>query len=288
MTLFMWHDMSTPLRTQSQQPSPAPARDSETLRTFIRTFFGVQLELLHQKIHDPQSLPSAVQQSLLEDATLGPRRLHQLLTHWTMFAQPMVQFEQLPAQPGQASWDRLLDLAMHAYNCHSSPTPEDQRNFAIHVVTQLTDWLCDGWQAYERNQAQLPWHGCFRYEVNDQGVAALHFYNAVCPASPFDHLPQRAAELQTITHELLALKNVHTVRMASWLNSLPVVQQLFPPSYVASIEPNGPYPNGLGWWGQLITRQGNVHPLKARQIREQKGFTYPRCVGYCPLKDMPS
>lgn len=267
---------------------PTSSGDAATLHTFVRSFFGLQLELLHQKIHDHQSLPPDMQERFGDDEGLTLQRLHQLFGHWTMFAQPMVQYEHVPAQPGQPSWDHLLDVAMHAYHRYSRPTLEDQHHFASNVITPLTEWLCNGWQAYERQQAQLPWHGCFRYETDDKGVASLHFYNADCPNSPLENPPVRAAELLSITRELHRLGNIHTLRMASWLNNLPAVQQLFPASYVASIEPNGPYPNGLGWWGQLITRQGGVHPFKAQQIREQKGFAYPRCLGHCPLKDMPS
>lgn len=297
----MTKHLQTPPPTQ---PSHRQASDATSRETFIRTFFGVQLELLHQKIHDPHALPAQVVSSNPEAAALPcnadgvavltPQRAHQLLTHWTMFAQPMVQFERLPAQPGQASWDRLLELVTHASLRYSSQTLADQHNFATAVVTPLSQWLGNGWSAYEQQQAKLPWRGCFRAEVNTtgdsglSGVASLHFYNAVRPASPFEDQPQRVAELKQITRELRSLKHVHTLRMASWLNHLPAVQQMFPPSYVASLVPNGPYPNGLGWWGQLITRQGDVHPQKAQQIREKIGFAHPRLLGTCPLNEMPS
>lgn len=283
--------MTHPPTPSQSQPAKGSSHDV-VVANFIRDFFGLQLELLHQKIYDPHALPPEVHESLsdvrpiarLNTADVTPQRLHQLFTHWTMFAQPMVQFEHLPARPGQPSWDRLLTLAMQASLEHSGQTLLDQCNFATQVVTPLMSWLCNGWQAYERNQAKLPWHGCFRSQVSDAGVASLHFYNAVCPASPFENLPDRAAELQKIICELRTLKNVHTVRMASWLNGLPVVQSLFPQSYTASLEPKGTYPNGLGWWGQLITRQGTIHPQKAQQIREKVGFTHTRLEGSCPLE----
>jgi hypothetical protein len=122
--------------------------------------------------------------------------------------------------------------------------------------------------------------------------AALHFFNASAPLSPFD-------DVRTLAGSLLGLIGncrsrfpaVKTLWCQSWLNSNPTFLALFPRSWLDSAAVRtteevdrrslGRAPLNTGnWWGQFMKSDGGFHHQRAQRFRESGG-QFPYCNRLC-------
>lgn len=259
-------------------PAPLPLAN-EARRTFVSEFFAVQLRLLHGKLRDPAALPAGAP----GDSNVL-RRTDRLARHWTMLSMVFQNATHTPTHLDNPAWAARIGVLQALFARY--PGPSDGEAFETRALDALIELLDAGWKAYERSDAERPWFGCFRGEVDPATrCLSLHVRNAVRPRSPFEDPAGRQAELRAICLEAeRSGEPPREVRCASWLNSLPAFQALFPQAYAESLKPEGPFPAGLGWWGQLIGRDGTLHRRRAEALRQTGHFEYPRLAGLCPFR----
>ncbi len=137
--------------------------------------------------------------------------------------------------------------------------------------------------------------GCFHYMYPWRGepTVSVQFENRdLTPHGTLsqERIPARMSELRAMfSHVREAHPDVVAVRGSSWLHNIPAYQRLFPPEYVASVEPHG-YETGF-WalWGQFIARDGGLRESTAGPfLRDLKAQTTVdgclRCFPYEVLK----
>jgi len=131
--------------------------------------------------------------------------------------------------------------------------------------------------------------------------AALHFFNACAPRSPFRNVRSLAFDLRTLIRDC---RHQHpTVQMLwcqSWLNSLPAFLALFPETWRASavvrtLEDTDARSCGRAclnthnWWGQFMRSDGGFHEERGRRFRESGGtFPYPNRVCHARIDEIDS
>jgi hypothetical protein len=121
--------------------------------------------------------------------------------------------------------------------------------------------------------------GCFYYHGSN-AVIDLHFTNAVMPQAPFKDPSARALELYALvrdcarTHPEAAL-----IKSGTWLNEYPPFRGLFPEAWKDSGERKS-Y-NSLGWWGQFVNHEGDIHARNVRTYRASGEFPYRGVVHQC-------
>ncbi len=204
------------------------------------------------------------------------------LTHWTMLPS-LLRHEQAGAN-GDDTLVRLCDL----YRAHrqSGDASTYAAALADHVTPRMSQYLAD---LRHDPSADHPWFGCFGYTVDEERrCVALHFYNAVCPASPFADPAALKDDLrQCVCAAALDVPDAQTAQCGSWINNLPRFLDLFPQAYASSLvetHPDGK--SGLGWWGQFVTRNGGIHKERAHRLLSTGEFTYARMLGRCRFDDL--
>ena len=242
-------------------------------------FFAAQFFLLHGKLRDPEALPFAP-----AGDSNALRRTDRMARHWTLLSMVFQNALRATATLDTPAWAARIGVLQALFARY--PGPADGEAFETRALDALIELLDAGWKAYERGDAERPWFGCFRGEVDPATRChSLHVRNAVRPRSPFEDLAGRQAELRALCREVeRSGEPPQAVRCASWLNALPAFQSLFPKAYVESLKPEGPFPTGLGWWGQLIGRDGTLHRRRAEALRQTGQFEYPRLAGQCPFR----
>jgi len=125
--------------------------------------------------------------------------------------------------------------------------------------------------------------GCFRYEHGSGDAAiVLHFQNMAAPLSPLADLDKRREDLRRIVQDVEGKQlPVVCVRFDTWMNNLKPVLSLFPESFAHSLVPAEEFPKGYGWWGQFITRAGELHSRRAELLMTQGRFEFARLDGQC-------
>lgn len=199
----------------------------------------------------------------------GNQSLAFALTHWTGLTHFLLTDEALMTEV-------IASLTDH------HDTTEDPDGFVLQAVHYLQP-LLDQADA-RRILNNHTWHDCFRADLAADGVTTnLHFYNACCPASLFADMAARRAELRSC---LTAIYEAHPaithVRCASWVNNLAPFRSLFPPEFTTSLEKTDPDgKSGLGWWGQFITKENQLHPERVAELKTTGRFHYHRLAGIC-------
>ncbi len=260
-------------------PYPVPiALSDEARRTFVSAFFALQLGLLHGKLRDPAALPAAA-----PGDSSALRRTDLLTRHWTMLSMVFQNAVHTPPALDNPAWAARIGVLEALFARY--PGPADGDAFESRALDALVELLDAGWKAYAHSDAERRWFGCFRGDMDPATrCLSLHVRNAVRPQSPFEDLAERRTELRAICLEAeRSGEPPGDVRCASWLNALPAFQSLFPQAYVASLKPEGPFPTGLGWWGQMIGRDGAISRRRAEALRQTGQFEYPRLAGQCPF-----
>lgn len=125
--------------------------------------------------------------------------------------------------------------------------------------------------------------GCFRYDLKpDRGAVYLHFHNLVAPSSPFAVPGARREDLRKIVAEIEAAGAApQSVHFETWMNALNPVKELFPAEFAASLQAGEEFPKGNGWWGQFITRDGQVNAKRAELLKKEGRFEFARLNGHC-------
>lgn len=133
----------------------------------------------------------------------------------------------------------------------------------------------------------------FSYEFHGEyfgpetpALVTLHFRNFFAPDSPFSHRSALIDGLRRLVADAKAkCPDVSRVQCASWLNNVEPFYRLFPPSwYENSVV--CPLEGHTGWWGQLIDRQGQLHPKKVEAFRKTWTFEYPNRMCTCDLAEL--
>jgi hypothetical protein len=128
--------------------------------------------------------------------------------------------------------------------------------------------------------------------------AALHFFNACTPRSPFDNVRGLACDLRTLIRDCRHRHpTVQTLWCQSWLNSYPAFLALFPESWratavVRTTEDADRRSFGRGclntynWWGQFMRSDGAFHERRARRFREAGKFPYPNRLCHAGIDEI--
>ena len=220
-----------------------------------------------------------------ERAARGLVDLEFAIRHWTMLLSFPTRYNATSGELASHE-QRILGLVRDAWERSvASPDP-------AHLVEQTHRWLesmtAEVIARWRSLPAQATWYGCFRYTLEPKSdLAALHFYNCACPRSPFEDVEALRDDLRQC---LLAIHceapEVQRVQCGSWVNNLARMQALFPRGYVDSLvvtDPNGR--DGLGWWGQFVTKNGCLNESRAAELRATGRFHYSRLLGRCSLAD---
>jgi hypothetical protein len=118
--------------------------------------------------------------------------------------------------------------------------------------------------------------------------AALHFFNAHAPQSPFGNARSLACALRALISDCQHHHpTIQVLWCQSWLNSWPAFLALFPPTWCASAMVRTPEDtdarswgraslNTHNWWGQFMRSDGGFHEERGRRFRESGGtFPFP-------------
>jgi len=203
-------------------------------------------------------------------------------THWTML-RALLNAE--PGGPGQGSVMATLCSLYERHREHGN-----SKTFAGAVADFLAPIMREYLEGLPQDRsADHPWFGCFGYTVDrNRRCVALHFYNAVCPQSPFANPHALRDDLrQCVLAAAADVPDAETARCGSWINNLPPFLALFPQTYVDSLvetDPDGK--SGLGWWGQFLTSRGRINRARAERLLTTGEFTYARKLGRCAFGDL--
>lgn len=125
-------------------------------------------------------------------------------------------------------------------------------------------------------------YGCFYYHHADS-VIDLHFTNTVMPQAPFRDPAARARELHALVRDCVRRHpGASRIKSGTWLNAYPPFRRLFPGSWQDSGEPKR-Y-NSLGWWGQFVNHEGDIHARNAAKFRATGEFPYRGTFHHCETR----
>ncbi len=207
------------------------------------------------------------------------------LRRWTML--PGFPRRYLASAEELATHERRTLALIHACWDRQAGAVEPQR-----IVEESRAWLAeliaDVVARWRRLPPQNSWYGCFcTTHEPGQDLAAFHFYNCACPASPFTDADALRDDLRQC---LLALRRespqVRRIQCGSWVNNLSPIQALLPRAYRQSLvktDPDGK--SGLGWWGQFVSSDGGLNEQRAAELRATGIFHYARLLGHCSLDE---
>ncbi|MGZ0149092.1 hypothetical protein ACXJJ3_18625 [Kribbella sp. WER1] len=138
-----------------------------------------------------------------------------------------------------------------------------------------------------------PQHGCFWYEVEDEGRRIrLHFANREGPgALGSDRRAFRRAELASALDDARSVApQADRLRGGSWLYHLPGYRALFPPTFLAgAVEADSRREVGeLALWGQFVRGDGELYqPRTDRFVRAcEQARQVDDLVAAFPLKKL--
>jgi len=202
----------------------------------------------------------------------------------------------------QAFWvERVVELA------------HIDRLIAWHDWTSLSALVnSDGWHAIDeavhngdpaevahrswlalRATLGAPQHGCFWYEVEDEGhQIRLHFANREGPGAlgPGRRAARRAELASAMDEARRVAPQAARVRGGSWLYHLPGYRALFPPRFLAGVtEADSRREVGqLALWGQFVRGDGELYQPRTDQfVRACEEATHVRdLIAAFPLKKL--
>jgi hypothetical protein len=223
----------------------------------------------------------------------GDASLEFALAHWTQLWNRIPWSRSSDPEDTPLAKRRLyaeiLTTLSRLYEQHQSDTtPKGFSETAADCLESLVKEYEQGFQAHPPND--IRWSGCFGFTVSHGkgSNAALHFYNARWPHSPFRDVSRLMNDLQQCLETLRSqYPRVKGVSCGSWINNLPSFLALFPERYRISLHPTSPDgKNGMGWWGQFIRHDGLLNGTRAEQLRQRGDFPYVRKFGFCPLAEL--
>jgi hypothetical protein len=236
----------------------------------------------------------------LRDALTRRVNIYRLTSLWDGVRDPASGFH-------DPEWDRLADRLMSL-----------ELRFSFEQVSELEKRsvaLLEPWLGDKPEQREGPLFGCWTYEVVGESItdgpglvgrltnyrkiasrlrrlaglatperhAALHFFNAYSPLSPFDHVRSVACSLRALICDCRQRHpTVRTLWCQTWLNSHPAFLALFPKPWpdsaaVRTIEDadrrscGRALLNTHNWWGQFMRSDGTFHKGRAQRFRESGG-----------------
>jgi hypothetical protein len=129
--------------------------------------------------------------------------------------------------------------------------------------------------------------------------AALHFFNACRPQSPFGNIRSLACTLRGVIRDCRHWHPaVQTLWCQSWLNSHPAFLALFPGNWRDSATVRTTEDvnrrslgqaclNTHNWWGQFMRSDGGFHETRAQRFRESGGqFPYRNLLCHAGIDEI--
>jgi hypothetical protein len=223
----------------------------------------------------------------------GDASLEFALDAWTMvwFFCPWHLSPEPPETPrnDRALYKRIIHDVQGLLEKHRQRL--DSRRFSEESFAYLDPLFAEYDREHYRNPPRsLSWFGCIGYNTDprDPTRAALHFYNACCPGSPFEDMDALFDDMrQCVRHLRDADPRVQRVSCGSWINNLQPFLSLFPACYASDLvvsDPNAK--SGMGWWGQFVRRDGTLNEERADELRRTGRFHYERKRGECALAEL--
>ncbi len=223
----------------------------------------------------------------------GDASLEFALDAWTMvwFFCP---WHLSPDSPGTPRTDRVLykRIIHDLQELLEKHRPSlDSRRFSEEAFDCLDPFFAEYDREHHRSPPNsLSWFGCIGYasDQRDPTRAALHFYNACCPGSPFSDMDALFDDMrQCVRHIRSADPRIQRVSCGSWINNLQPFLSLFPACYVSSLQVSDPNAkSGMGWWGQFVRRDGTPNEERAEKLRRTGRFHFDRKRGECALGEL--
>lgn len=182
-------------------------------------------------------------------------------------------------------WRQMLAAAWAAFEQHRAP--EERNGFAAMIRQQWIDRWLAGFPIFEQHQLERHFFGCFCYDFHpERAIVQLHFHNLETPQSPLADPAKRRADLQAIVRDVEQQGHApQLVGFESWMNALAPVAALFPESFAKSLKAAEEFPKGYGWWGQFVTKDGQINPKRAAMLKNTGRFEFARLNGVCPWAD---
>jgi hypothetical protein len=241
----------------------------------------------------------------IRDALTRRVNIYRLTSLWDGFHDPACGFR-------DREWDRLVEELGSLV-----------QSFALEHTAELEERALDllrPWLGFAPEPSLRPAFGCWSYEAIGESItdgpgllgrltnrrkigqrlqrlggmatperhAALHFFNACTPQSPFGNVRSLACDLRALIRDCQRRHpNVQMLWCQSWLNSWPTFLALFPESWRASAVNRTPEDtdarswgraslNTHNWWGQFMKSDGGFHEERGRRLRESGGaFPFP-------------
>lgn len=218
-----------------------------------------------------------------EQVPEGRRLVEYSAAAWTPFHVRLFQDPKVDGHHREPGWlaftDRLEQMVAQGAATPLKTLTED-------VYAELMPDPMERYLSVQRKdwEADRPF-GLWQYGVHGDYVA-LHVLNVYMPDSPFAHGAEIFAALDQIIHEIdqRGLKIVR-IGVDSWINSLPPFQRFFPEQFARSLAPTTPdAKGGNGWWGQFISRTGQLHQRRAELLRCTRQFEFVRTHGECTFE----
>jgi hypothetical protein len=254
----------------------------------------------------------------VRDALTRRVNIYRLTSLWDGFSDPACGFR-------DREWDRLVEGLVSLVRC-----------FPLEQTAELEERALDllrPWLRFAPEPPPRPAFGCWTYEVIGEGItdgpgllgrltnrrkiaqrlqrlvgratperhAALHFFNACAPQSPFGNVRSLACTLRALIRDC---QHQHpTVQMLwcqSWLNSRPAFLALFPETWSVSAVVRMPEDtdvrscgraclNTNNWWGQFMKSDGGFHEERGRRFRESGGtFPFPNRLCHARIDEVDS
>lgn len=214
----------------------------------------------------------------------GGRTLVEFATAaWTPFYNRFFRDRSIPGRHREPGWLAFTDRLSQMLAAHGGGPLEPlvEAVYGELVAQPLEHYLACERREWEEDRP----FGIWRYDAHEDYVA-LHIHNVYMPDSPFAHGPEVFAGLRKIIHDIerRGLKPMR-IGVDSWINALPAFQAFFPAAFAASLVPSDPDNKaGNGWWGQFISRTGQLNPRRAEHLRRTRQFEYVRTHGECPFE----
>ena len=206
---------------------------------------------------------------------------------WTPFHSRYFRDNSVPGhhrEPGWLAFAVSLETILKDYSSEPLGALTDR------IYSTLVESLLEADLKTQRETWEKPCpFGAFRYDAHGDHID-LHFHNAFMPDSPFRHHAELVEGLRGIIDDAAGRSlSIRTISCDSWINYLAPFQTLFPPSFIASIQPTTPdNKGGNGWWGQFIDKTGRFNEKRAQTLRDTRQFEILRAHAECLYSDFVS
>lgn len=186
--------------------------------------------------------------------------------------------------------DRLADL---------SPEEFEEEMWAF---TRILSWTQaeDNYPCGVGINTKNHWNcGTLKYDPPNEnlqkGWVVFHISNAIGPHSIFEDPEYLPRCFQLLMKETEIRYGCDTLYTSTWLNSREEWLKIFPDEWRENMTPTTDEeseegrlfpPWHFGWWGQIVTKRGTIHPSMDQYIRENGKLKFACKASHCSFKNM--